>query len=168
MLSSGWQPCESLMDRLVPKRGLEPPRPDGHYTLNVARLPIPPLRHAWYYENYSGQHLQVAASAACRGPPGSRPCACALASPFTGKTPTSTGQAPVFQGENSPAASTHGAIRVKLCQVFSNLGSGVICETRALQAAVIPVPPRREESTPQTFGNALSTDWIPPAVAGRE
>ncbi|MGA9055543.1 MAG: hypothetical protein WB763_03450, partial [Terriglobia bacterium] len=67
----------------------------------------------------------------------------------------------MFQGENSPAASTHGAIRVKLCQVFSNLGSGVICETRALQAAVIPVPPRREESTPQTFGNALSTDWIP-------
>src|SRR5208337_2879167 len=29
---------------LVPKRGLEPPRPVGHYTLNVARLPIPPLR----------------------------------------------------------------------------------------------------------------------------
>ncbi len=29
----------------MPKRGLEPPRPDGHYTLNVARLPIPPLRH---------------------------------------------------------------------------------------------------------------------------
>ena len=29
---------------MVPKRGLEPPRPDGHYTLNVARLPIPPLR----------------------------------------------------------------------------------------------------------------------------
>lgn len=48
MLSSGWQSCESLMDRLVPKRGLEPPRPDGHYTLNVARLPIPPLRHDWY------------------------------------------------------------------------------------------------------------------------
>src|SRR5438874_9122953 len=31
---------------LVPKRGLEPPHPDGYYTLNVARLPIPPLRHA--------------------------------------------------------------------------------------------------------------------------
>src|SRR5487761_2789711 len=30
---------------LVPKRGLEP-RPSGEdYTLNVARLPIPPLRH---------------------------------------------------------------------------------------------------------------------------
>ena len=29
---------------LVPKRGLEPPHPDGYYTLNVARLPIPPLR----------------------------------------------------------------------------------------------------------------------------
>ena len=32
--------------KLVPKRGLEPPHPDGYYTLNVARLPIPPLRHA--------------------------------------------------------------------------------------------------------------------------
>src|SRR5712692_9464478 len=32
---------------MVPKRGLEPPRPDGHYTLNVARLPIPPLRQVW-------------------------------------------------------------------------------------------------------------------------
>ncbi len=29
---------------MVPKRGLEPPHPDGYYTLNVARLPIPPLR----------------------------------------------------------------------------------------------------------------------------
>ena len=48
LILSGRQSCESLMDRLVPKRGLEPPRPDGHYTLNVARLPIPPLRHAWY------------------------------------------------------------------------------------------------------------------------
>ena len=49
---------------------------------------------------------------------------------------------------------------------FSSLprpGTGVICETRALQAAVIPVPPWREESTRQTFGNTLSTDWIPPA-----
>ena len=27
----------------VPKRGLEPPRPCGHMTLNHARLPIPPL-----------------------------------------------------------------------------------------------------------------------------
>ena len=27
----------------VPKIGLEPTRPFGHYTLNVARLPIPPL-----------------------------------------------------------------------------------------------------------------------------
>src|SRR5436190_22291872 len=29
---------------VMPKRGLEPPLPDGNYTLNVARLPIPPLR----------------------------------------------------------------------------------------------------------------------------
>ncbi len=30
----------------VPKRGLEPPRGCPHYDLNVARLPIPPLRLA--------------------------------------------------------------------------------------------------------------------------
>src|SRR5271157_970134 len=30
---------------------------------------------------------------------------------------------------------------------------------------VIPVPPGREESAPQSFGNVLSTDWIP-AFAG--
>ena len=44
-------------------------------------------------------------------------------------------------------------------------GTGVICETWALEAAVIPVPPWREEPSRQTFGNALSTDWIP-AFAG--
>jgi hypothetical protein len=31
--------------QLVPRRGLEPPRPKGHYDLNVARLPIPPSGH---------------------------------------------------------------------------------------------------------------------------
>ncbi len=30
---------------MVPRRGLEPPRPKGHYDLNVARLPIPPSGH---------------------------------------------------------------------------------------------------------------------------
>ena len=34
-----------------------------------------------------------------------------------------------------------------------------------LPAVVIPVPLWQEESTRQTFGNALSTDWIP-AFAG--
>ena len=29
---------------MVPKKGLEPPRPCGHMDLNHARLPIPPLR----------------------------------------------------------------------------------------------------------------------------
>jgi hypothetical protein len=29
---------------MVPKEGFEPSRPYGHYALNVARLPIPPLR----------------------------------------------------------------------------------------------------------------------------
>src|SRR5207249_10532560 len=29
---------------MVPKRGLEPRHPCGHQTLNLARLPIPPLR----------------------------------------------------------------------------------------------------------------------------
>ena len=35
------------------------------------------------------------------------------------------------------------------------VGTGVVCETWALQAAVIPAKAGR-----QTFGNALSTDWI--------
>jgi hypothetical protein len=38
--------CGILHDRkMVPKEGFEPSRPNGHYALNVARLPIPPLRH---------------------------------------------------------------------------------------------------------------------------
>jgi len=36
--------------------------------------------------------------------------------------------------------------------------NGYWCHLRDL---VIPVPPWREESTPQTFGNVLSSDWIP-------
>ena len=31
-------------NRLVPQEGLEPPWANAHYALNVARLPIPPLR----------------------------------------------------------------------------------------------------------------------------
>ena len=31
---------------------------------------------------------------------------------------------------------------------------------RHLRDLVIPAPPWREESTPQTFGNVLSSDWI--------
>ena len=42
---------------LVPKRGLEPPHPDGYYTLNVARLPIPPLRH---WERTLGNAVEAA------------------------------------------------------------------------------------------------------------
>jgi hypothetical protein len=33
-----------LLDKLVPKKGLEPPHPCGYMDLNHARLPIPPLR----------------------------------------------------------------------------------------------------------------------------
>jgi hypothetical protein len=33
---------------LVPKGGLEPPREYSHYALNVARLPIPPLRRGGF------------------------------------------------------------------------------------------------------------------------
>jgi hypothetical protein len=32
-------PC-SVFPNLVPKGGFEPPRPYGHYALNVARLPF--------------------------------------------------------------------------------------------------------------------------------
>jgi hypothetical protein len=34
-----------LLDKLVPKKGLEPPHPCEYVDLNHARLPIPPLRH---------------------------------------------------------------------------------------------------------------------------
>ena len=30
---------------MVPKEGIEPTRPEGHWILNPARLPVPPLRH---------------------------------------------------------------------------------------------------------------------------
>jgi hypothetical protein len=38
-------------------------------------------------------------------------------------------------------------------------GTGVVCETWALQVAVIPVS--RRESTPQILAHALPRDWIP-------
>ena len=34
-----------LREKLVPKKGLEPPHPCEYMDLNHARLPIPPLRH---------------------------------------------------------------------------------------------------------------------------
>ncbi len=53
-------PTPSSLPNLVPKRGLEPPRPDGHYTLNVARLPIPPLRHVRPSLDFAGQaHTEI-------------------------------------------------------------------------------------------------------------
>ena len=38
----------------VPKVGLEPTRPEGHWILNPARLPIPPLRliACFFYRPY--------------------------------------------------------------------------------------------------------------------
>jgi hypothetical protein len=36
--------AQGLRRKVVPKEGFEPSRPYGHYALNVARLPIPPLR----------------------------------------------------------------------------------------------------------------------------
>ena len=44
---------------MVPKRGLEPPLPDGNYTLNVARLPIPPLRHVERLSHFLDRGLTV-------------------------------------------------------------------------------------------------------------
>ena len=35
----------NCLERLVPKKGLEPPHPCEYMDLNHARLPIPPLRH---------------------------------------------------------------------------------------------------------------------------
>ena len=39
---------KTLIALVVPKRGVEPRRADAHMTLNHARLPIPPLRHAGF------------------------------------------------------------------------------------------------------------------------
>ena len=36
----------------VPEVGLEPTRPCGHWILNPARLPIPPLRLVLYFEGF--------------------------------------------------------------------------------------------------------------------
>ncbi len=44
---------------MVPKRGLEPPLPDGNYTLNVARLPIPPLRHVYCNSHFCNRARTV-------------------------------------------------------------------------------------------------------------
>ncbi len=38
-----------LGKKLVPKVGVEPTWTEAHYALNVARLPIPPLRHRRYF-----------------------------------------------------------------------------------------------------------------------
>ena len=45
---AGSDPAKSWVSKtkLVPKKGLEPPRPCGHMDLNHARLPIPPLRQS--------------------------------------------------------------------------------------------------------------------------
>src|SRR5437660_7399095 len=39
--------------KLVPERGLEPPRPCDHCDLNAARLPVPPLGHECEKDNSS-------------------------------------------------------------------------------------------------------------------
>ena len=38
------EPGQMIWVPFVPQEGLEPPRANAHYALNVARLPIPPLR----------------------------------------------------------------------------------------------------------------------------
>ena len=66
----------------MPKRGLEPPLPDGNYTLNVARLPIPPLRHmvllvAFLQSGaYGGQNRACRNLSSCHSAPplSSAPC----------------------------------------------------------------------------------------------
>ena len=46
---------------MVPRRGLEPPRPYGHMHLKHARLPIPPPRHEDNYPQvvWKGRNLPV-------------------------------------------------------------------------------------------------------------
>ena len=42
----------------MPKRGLEPLQRFHHQNLNLARLPIPPLRHEGYYINPGDESCQ--------------------------------------------------------------------------------------------------------------
>ncbi len=42
----------------MPKVGVEPTLPEGNYALNVARLPIPPLRQV-SIEKYTECHIKV-------------------------------------------------------------------------------------------------------------
>ena len=46
------KPCGLFM---VPRRGLEPPRPLGHWYLKPARLPIPPSGHWSWWSGVYGQ-----------------------------------------------------------------------------------------------------------------
>jgi hypothetical protein len=41
------------------ERGLEPPRVLPHKILSLARLPVPPLPHAWYGTDYTGVLFQI-------------------------------------------------------------------------------------------------------------
>ncbi len=45
LLRAEYSAAPHALALLVPGAGLEPARPCGHYTLNVARLPIPPAGH---------------------------------------------------------------------------------------------------------------------------
>ena len=43
-----------MRELCVPKEGFEPSLPNGNYALNVARLPVPPLRHDLPYRKANG------------------------------------------------------------------------------------------------------------------
>jgi|WetSurMetagenome_2_1015567.scaffolds.fasta_scaffold00053_5 hypothetical protein len=55
---------------MVPKAGLEPARPCDHQTLNLARLPIPPLRHEGYFSIISRPKSRLSDHSALKYCPG--------------------------------------------------------------------------------------------------
>src|SRR5260221_947227 len=61
-LWSGWKTLVDGGRRVVPKGGLEPPCPYGHNALNVACLPISPLRLV----HFSGQAYITVTFATCQ------------------------------------------------------------------------------------------------------
>ncbi len=63
---------------------------------------------------------------------------------------------------------SHSSPRSYFCIFYPVRQSGSQYGIGFIWSAVIPVPQWQEESATQTFGNPLSTDWIPPAIAGQE
>src|SRR6185312_2332389 len=62
--------CPCGLQKLVRKGGFEPPRPFGHWTLNPARLPVPPLPHRFVEGRVERASITTYARGRQSAPPG--------------------------------------------------------------------------------------------------